>query len=103
MIKHFWVQNYSVMLITPNFWDILHGFVMNVTFISYFCDLYETGTYRNDNDEDHQHYIYGSGAGRIQTFRFGGMAVAGLRASGSLLGDRILNMHVDRHHPEVYC
>ena len=28
MINHFWVQNYSVMLITPNFWDKQHG---NVT------------------------------------------------------------------------
>ncbi len=29
MIKHFWVQNYSVMLITPNFWDKQHGNVIN--------------------------------------------------------------------------
>ena len=29
MIKHFWVQNNSVMLITPNFWDKRHG---NVTY-----------------------------------------------------------------------
>ena len=43
------LQRYGIMLITPNFWDILHENVMNVTFISYFCGMkprtsYETGT-----------------------------------------------------------
>ena len=43
----------DVMLIPPNFWDILHGNVTNVTFSSYLCDLYETRSYRNDNNKDH--------------------------------------------------
>ena len=47
------LQSYDVMLIPPNFWDILHGNVTNVTFSSYLCDLYETRSYRNDNNKDH--------------------------------------------------
>jgi hypothetical protein len=29
LIKRFWVQSYGVLLIAPNFWDILHKNVMN--------------------------------------------------------------------------
>ena len=95
------LQSYDVMLIPPNFWDILHGNVTNVTFSSYLCDLYETRTYRNDNDENHQHHVYGGGAGRVQALWIGGVAVAGLRTSGCLLGDRFLDLYDDGHHPEV--
>ena len=87
----------------PNFGDILHGNVMNVTFSSYLCTLYETGTYRNDNNESHQHHVYCGGIGRVQALRIGCMAVAGLRASGGIGGDRYLYLHANRHHPEVYC
>ena len=37
------LQSYDVMLIPPNFWDILHGNVTNVTFSSYLCDLRGSG------------------------------------------------------------
>ena len=41
--KHKMLRRYYIMLITSNFWNILHGNVMNVTLISYFCTPYETG------------------------------------------------------------
>ena len=89
------------MLITPNFWDILHGNVTSVSFISYLCTPYETRTYRNDNDEDHQYHVYCGGAGCVQALRVGCVAVAGLCASDSFRSDRFLDLHDDGHHPEV--
>lgn len=87
------------MLISPNFWDILQGFVTNDTLISYFCSLYEARTYRNDNDEDYQYHICGGGTGRIQALRIGCMALAGLHTSGSFGCDWFFGLHDDRHHP----
>ena len=89
------------MLIPPNFWDILHGNVMNVTFILYFCTPYETGIIRNDNDENRQHRICRGGAGRVQALRIGCVAVAGLRTSGSFGRDWFHDLHDDGHHLEV--
>ena len=53
--------------------------------INYFCALYETGTYGNDNDC--QYHVCGSGVGRVQVLRTRCVTIIGLRPSGCYLSN----------------